>query len=554
MPALLILAFISWLLGTGKPRPKTEDLPLFTALELRPRPRWKVFFVSVVSHTVCLCLLLLLSDLFSTQEDDEFLADKAAGHALVIRLPEHIYLAPATGHDFPATARLARRPNLSVRRKDLRKYSPSEAKNETEPIAPPAGVSTEAPGGLLSMMTPPPPPPQSEPRRFQLPDLPVRNAVAQTMLQAEVPAYVPPAVDKRLPDLLFWDSDPAKPPEHPVEPGNLTPKLEPPKLNATPRLEAPNRESVTSDLRVASAPAPAASPVPLPPPANTMPVRVLDPTPDPTGPASIDPFTGEPVHVMAVSPDPAPLTDALKALFVPPGNQLAPLPGAQPWFGLPGSGDGTSGDGGALAGSGGEGSQADSATASNSPELIHSLAGDSRIFGLLSPPGLNGTPLRVIHPADGVFDVVVVQTSASEAFSEGADALSGRPIYTVYLQVGAPKEWIMEYCLPNNTGPVQTGGLVNLGNPEPVTAPYPTVTVRPPEDWRHGSDYLLVHGFLDETGRLRNMTILASQIPQDPLADAVLDYLPYWEFRPAVVDGHPVKVEVVLAVPPDRVS
>ena len=50
------------------------------------------------------------------------------------------------------------------------------------------------------------------------------------------------------------------------------------------------------------------------------------------------------------------------------------------------------------------------------------------------------------------------------------------------------------------------------------------------------------------------MKILASENPQQPLTDAVLQYLPYWEFRPAVVDGHPVKVEVILAVPPDLAS
>ena len=108
---------------------------------------------------------------------------------------------------------------------------------------------------------------------------------------------------------------------------------------------------------------------------------------------------------------------------------------------------------------------------------------------------------------------MVVQSSTSETFSEGAEALSGRPIYTVYLQVGAPREWILQYCVPNMAGPVQTGGLVTLGNPEPVGAPYPMVTVRPPEDWRHGRDYLLVHGFLDESGRFRDMTILASRTP-----------------------------------------
>ena len=85
----------------------------------------------------------------------------------------------------------------------------------------------------------------------------------------------------------------------------------------------------------------------------------------------------------------------------------------------------------------------------------------------------------------------------------------------MYLQVGAPREWILQYCVPNRAGPVQTGGLVKLGNPEPVRAPYPMVTVRPPEDWRHGSDYVLVHGFLDESGRFRDMTILTSRAPTE---------------------------------------
>ncbi len=551
MPALLILAVISWLLGTGKPRAKANDLPLFTVLELRPKPRWRVFLVSAVSHTVCLSLLFLFSDLFSAP-DDNFLESQLTGHALVIKLPEHIYLAPATGHDLPATARLNRSAHVSVRRRDLRKYS--ESGSQGKMIAPPTAPPAETGAGLFSMMTPPPVVSQAEPRKFELPDLPMRDTVAQTMLQADAPR-VPPAVDKRLPDLLFWDSDPAKPPERPITPGNLTAKQETPRLNSKPRLDVPNREILTSDFRVASSPPSGPSSLPLPPNATTMPVRVLDATQNPTGPNSIDPFTGDPVHVMALSPDPAPLTDALKALFVPAGNQLARLPGAAPMFGFPGAADGTGDSGGEFGGSSGSGVPgAAGGEGANSPQLIHSLAGDSHIFGLLSPPGLNGTPLRVLHPAGGVFDIVVVQTSNSDAFAQGADALSGRPIYTVYLQVGAPKEWIMEYCVPNVVGPVQSGSIVSLGNPDPITAPYPTVTVRPPEDWRHGSDYLLVHGFLDENGRLRDMKVLASQNPQEPLTDAVLQYLPYWEFRPAVVDGHPVKVEVILAVPPDRVS
>jgi hypothetical protein len=547
MPALLILAVISWLLGTSKPRPKSDDLPLFTVLELRPKPRWRVFFLSAVSHTLGLILLFLLSDLFSAGRDEEFLTQRLAGHALVIRLPEHIYLAPAQGRNLAATARL-QRPRLSVRRKDLRKYA--EPGSEAHSIAPPAPQMADTQAGLFSVLAPLPPPPQAEPRRFELPDLPVHETVSQTVLQAALPPDIPPAVDKRLPDLVFWASDPPKLPDHPITPGNLTAKLEPPNLNSTPSLAPPNHEIRTSDLRVASAPAAAASGLPLPPPATTMPMRVLEPADNPTGPSSIDPFTGNPVHVIAVSPDPAPLSDALKALFIPPGNQLARLPGAPPMLGFGGAGEGA----GDSAVAGGSESGGGAGAPVNSAEQLHALPGDGRIFGLLSPPGLNGTPLRILHPQGGVFDVVVVQTSTPDSFSEGAQALSGRPIYTVYLEVGAPKEWILQYCLPNMSGPVQTGSLVSLGNPDPMSAPYPTVTVRPPEDWQHGSGYLLVHGFLDEGGRLREMTILTSQAQQSPTTDALLQYLPYWEFRPAVVDGHPVKVEVILAVPPDRVS
>ena len=545
MPALHILAVISWLLGTGKSRSKAGELTLFTALEARPRRRWAPFFVSIAAHAFAVILVLIASDIFSGPDDD-FLPRQLARHALVIRIPDHIYLAPASGRTFPATAHLKRTPRLSVRRKDLRKYT--EGGVDAKLTTPPPSPAYEAQPSLLSMAVPAIDPPKAEPRKFELPEMITKSAATQTVLQAELPPDLPPQVDKRLPQLLFWDAETVKPPESPITPGNLTTRLEAPKLNSAPRLDTPNGEAVTADVS-AHAPAPANSETAIAlPPATTMPLRLLESAKEPTGPSSIDPFTGHPIHVLALSPDPAPLSDALKALFIPAGNQLARLPGAPPLFGISGLGDGTGGSG--ASGAGDAASEGDPGPA----ELVHSLPGGGRLFGMLSPPGLNGTPLRVVHPSNGVFDVVVVQSSASETFPERTDALSGRPIYTVYLQVGAPKEWILQYCVPNMAGPIQSGNVVNLGNPEPVGAPYPTVTVRPPEDWQHGNDYLLVHGFLDESGRFREMKILQSSQPTSPTTDALLQYLSYWEFRPALKDGRPVKVEVLLAVPPDHMS
>ncbi len=549
MPALLILAVISWLLGTGKSRSKAGELTLFTVLEARPRRRWGPFFVSIAAHAFGLIVVLIASDLFSGPDDD-FLPRQLARHALVIKLPDHIYLAPATGRTFPATARLKRTPRVTVRRKDLRKYT--EGGMDAKLNAPAREPAPETPPSLFSMAVPPIDTSKVEPRKFELPQMTTQPAATQTVLQAELPPELPPQIEKRLPQLLFWDAETVKPPDHPITPGNLTTRLEAPKLDSIPRLETPNGEAATADVSShATASAIAETAVTLPP-ATAMPLRILEPTKQPEGPASIDPFTGHPIHVLALSPDPAPLTDALRALFIPAGNQFARLPGTPPLFGIPGLTDSTGGGSGGMP----SGDAAGNALLESSPdaaEVLHSLPGSGRLFGMLSPPGLNGTPLRLIHPSNGVFDIVVVQSSASD-FPERTDALSGRPIYTVYLQVGAPKEWILQYCVPNAAGPIQSGNVVKLGSPEPVGAPYPTVTVRPPEDWQHGSDYLLVHGFLDESGRFREMKILQNSEPPSPTTEALLQYLSYWEFRPALQDGRPVKVEVVLAVPPDHMS
>jgi hypothetical protein len=554
MPALLILAVISWLFGSGKSRPKAGETFIFTALAVQPRRNWGTFLLSIAVHAVCITLVLGLPDLFSSS-DDALFARQLARHALVINMPDRIYL-PSPRRRTPNDREPPKNePLVALKRKDLRKYTEeaAEAKLMTPPQLPP----TVGQPGFLSIVTPAPEaPPKAEPRKFVLPDLPVRNLATQSILQADAPD-LPTQVNQRLPQLVFWDAEKIKLPDKPINPGNLTAKLQTPKLNSTPRLEAPNRETLTSAIPIASAPS--STVTALLSPATTMPLQLLESAKDPTGPSSIDPLTGQPVHVLAISADPAPLSDSRKELLIPAGNQLARLPGTPPLFGIPGMGDSSGGHGGTrssgnAAGVGDGGPANGGNGTSHSGGAARSFPGDGRLFGILSPPGLNGTPLRVIHPSNGVFDIVVVQSSSSETFPDGAEALSGRPIYTVYLQVGANKEWILQYCVPNMADTLQSGSVVKLGNTESVASPYPVVTVRPPEDWQHGPDYLLVHGFLDESGRFRDMKILPSRDSTVPTTTALLQYLSFWEFRPALQDGRPVKVEVILAVPPDRLS
>jgi hypothetical protein len=554
MPALLILAFISWLLGSGKSSP-APDTFIFTALQVRRKPRWSSFFLSVAIHSVCIVLMLGVTDLFIPSED-EFVPMRLANRALMIRMPNRLVLPP----DARQMAKKAEqaKPKFSVRRKDLARLAQRMLVN-TPPKLEYSPAGQEA---AFSVVTPQPVTPFVERRKFILPDLPERPTVQQTLLQPDMPPDLVPLVDKRLPQLLLWDAEKKKfkaPPKQPIEPGNLTAKHETPKLDAPPKLEAPNRETIASALRIASSVI-NANPK-LPRPAGTpMPMQMTEMSNAPAGSqgASIDPFTGKPVQILAMSPNPAPLSDALKSLLIPAGNQLGRLPGAPPLFGLrrpggaPGEGGGIgNGDGDSEAGS--PDGAADGTGNDDGP--THTLLANASLFGMLKPPGLTGSPVRILHPSNGVFDVVVVQSSSAENFPDGTEALSGRPIYTVYLQVGAAKEWILQYCMPNANiaGPMQSGSLVRLGNPAPIAAPYPLVTLRPPEDWQHGSDYLLVHGFLDRSGKFKDLKVLPNH-NASARAGLLLQYLTYWEFRPAVQDGLPVTVEVILAVPPDRMT
>jgi hypothetical protein len=154
---------------------------------------------------------------------------------------------------------------------------------------------------------------------------------------------------------------------------------------------------------------------------------------------------------------------------------------------------------------------------------------------------------RVVHPNSGVFDVVV-ESGGAAGFQESAGILSGKPVYSAYIQAGGSKDWILQYCIPaGEDAPVEVSGqVVRLGSGTPLTAPYPLVTLRPAVRPQPGR-YVMVHGFITEAGRFRDLRVLGHV--EDYEAAMVLAVLEQWEFRPAHHDGKPIRVEVLVAIP-----
>jgi hypothetical protein len=164
------------------------------------------------------------------------------------------------------------------------------------------------------------------------------------------------------------------------------------------------------------------------------------------------------------------------------------------------------------------------------------------------PGGLNAgrTSGRVDHPPDGQFDMVVTQTSLAELFPESNLVMGGRPIYTVYLQVGDSKEWILHYSAMDSRT-VQTGSVVKLGDPRPLAAPYPQVTFLPGSiPSAPTGNFVFVHGLIDETGKLKNLRVIGQKITEP---ETFLATLMQWNFRPAHRGPDAAAVEILLVIP-----
>jgi hypothetical protein len=158
-------------------------------------------------------------------------------------------------------------------------------------------------------------------------------------------------------------------------------------------------------------------------------------------------------------------------------------------------------------------------------------------------------PTVINRAPTGNFDAVVVQTSPLNQYPESRGILSGRPIYSVYVSVGAGADWTLFFCIPGEKPATSSNtSVVQLGPPAtPVKAPYPFHLVRPEIVLPSWEKYVLVHGYVNEAGRFEGLRVVRSIQPG--LDQALLASLAGWEFRAATRDGAAVMVEFLLSIP-----
>jgi len=159
-------------------------------------------------------------------------------------------------------------------------------------------------------------------------------------------------------------------------------------------------------------------------------------------------------------------------------------------------------------------------------------------FGIGAAP----SERRIILPKNGRFSMVTVGNSIEDLYPGSEGMWKGRTAYTVYLHVGLPRNWILQYSLPLSEMAAGTGAAGRLDSPWPLDILLPNL---PPGSAT--SNAVVVRGTLDAGGHFQQLSVVFP--PDWELAKYVTETLNHWVFRPATQNNRAVLVEILLIIP-----
>jgi TonB family protein len=129
--------------------------------------------------------------------------------------------------------------------------------------------------------------------------------------------------------------------------------------------------------------------------------------------------------------------------------------------------------------------------------------------------------------------------------------LKGGRVYTVYLPMPG-KSWILQYCardnLVRNEAPVS--GIVVVRLDSGLVAPSPQEQFdfhRPPLSKHTTEEMIVLQGVVREDGSVSDLRIVQGLL--NTVDQAAMAAFGRWRFRPALRDGKPVAVEVLVGIP-----
>ncbi|MEJ2008967.1 MAG: energy transducer TonB [Acidobacteriota bacterium] len=379
----------------------------------------------------------------------------------------------------------------------------------------------------------------------------------QTIIQPRVPAAQKIRINLRLPNIVMGGSltVPAPAPKIPTPPMKLSlPKT----LNS---LNIPQTSVVSlkaPKLQLPASSQPNLPPIPVPPPPappkpqpKAKPAKVVVAT---LGVKAIS--SGSGAQLLSLSLNPAPPT---KKLSIPAGNRYGAFT-ISPSGKHPGSpngtaggssagGDASTGVGWGHEGGGGGGAGTGKLAVSSSGNAVSGGTGNG---GRLSASYLAKLVYPILRPPPkNRFAMVITAGPVGGGGLHIFGVLKGGKVYTVFLPMPV-KNWILQYCALNKHGshkdPKSTRVRVqlNFGLVAPAVEKrfdFHRPTLRPDQKKR----MIVLHGIIGTDGSVHDLTVYRGV--ENVANQAAVAAFSKWKFQPALHNGKPIPVEILLGIP-----
>lgn len=347
-----------------------------------------------------------------------------------------------------------------------------------------------------------------------LPDLPHATPGKQTLLQPQFRTRQTLAVESPIPSIMIWTPE-LVPVKQIVAPVPEKPTV----VEAKPSADLPNTQTQIAEHSLA--PADREPKIPTPSASSSSPVALKAVSLVHLPPATVSNSTRQPTPTSVLSISEVRMDEG--TVMLPPVNETQSLDLKGTAMVRP------------------------AAVVAPAKAPVAAQAGNAASAAPSASVGdLNGTAQgtteHVQLPRDGKFNFVVVGTSLAEQYPEILQIWSSRVAYTAYLHVGTARNWILQYAQLRFVDTAANGTTGRLEAPWPYDIFCPNLANRD-----LNGDALLIHGILNESGRLESLAIAFPA--QFPRAAFVLNALKQWQFRPAFRQGKATAVEVLLIIP-----
>jgi len=275
------------------------------------------------------------------------------------------------------------------------------------------------------------------------------------------------------------------------------------------------------------------------------------------------PAAGDGSSVVIIGLDPA---DAASLANLPPGNRWGDFSIA-PGGGQPGSAGGRA-SGSTNTGAGGSGPGGDHSVGVG-PGEAGGGGGKAGSNGALSIAGGegNGAGAGMLDPSSIVREMVfavpstvtlrknALIVSAGPMGGGGLDAygaLHCGKIYTVFLAMPG-KGWTLQFCQSGAPAKAQAQAYSSVVHLEQGILPPDAETrfdfKRLPVPFEKKNKMIVLKGVIKEDGTVDDLKIYQSIVPA--MDDAARQAFSRWKFKPALRDGKPVAVDILVGVPPE---